>query len=245
MRAEDEDTGEEEVALASSEGVSMEQPVLDNWETITRLLVSFLIGTLIGLERERQQRPAGLRTHILVTLASCLFAMVSIYSAGDRYDPGRIAAQVVTGIGFLGAGTIMRYGSSVRGLTTAASLWMAAALGLAAGFGWYWAATVTTLLAFTALVLMKFIEDRLGRAQAPERLRVTVNAVQGKDPLPAILESVRAAGGEIRQVRFGPEALDDGLHLILNLSLPVGSSGKIIVRMIERLEGVRDAEVLE
>lgn len=223
----------------------MEHSAMGNWDIVLRLLVSFLIGGLIGIERERQQRPAGLRTHILVSLASCLFAMLSIYAAGDSHDPARIAAQVVTGIGFLGAGTIMRYGSSVRGLTTAASLWMAAALGLAAGFGWYVAAALAAALAFVALVLMKLVEDRLGRPQAPERMRVGVNAVPGHDPLPAILQTVRAAGGDIRQVRFGPEALEDGLHLILSLSLPAGTNQQVIVRMLQRVEGVRDAETVE
>jgi len=96
-------------------------------------------------------------------MASGLFAMVSLIVAGADNDPGRIAAQVVTGIGFLGAGTIMRHGSTVKGLTTAASLWMAAALGLAAGFGWYEGAAATAVLAFLVLTVVKVIEDRLPR----------------------------------------------------------------------------------
>ncbi len=105
------------------------------WEMLMKLIVSVLLGGLIGLERETHGRPAGLRTHILVCLGSTLFGLCSHTIAGTRFDPGRISAQIVTGIGFLGAGTIMRQGSVVRGLTTAASIWTVAAIGLAVAIG--------------------------------------------------------------------------------------------------------------
>ncbi|HBL37110.1 MAG TPA: methyltransferase, partial [Firmicutes bacterium] len=108
-------------------------------------MVATLLGAVIGLEREQHGRPAGLRTHILVALGSCLIMLVSIYGfpSGTGSDPARLAAQVVSGIGFLGAGTILRDGTSIRGLTTAASLWVVAGIGLAAGTGFYWAAAIT------------------------------------------------------------------------------------------------------
>ncbi|MGH2711020.1 MAG: MgtC/SapB family protein, partial [Actinomycetota bacterium] len=101
-------------------------------ELILRLLLATVLAGLIGIEREVRDQPAGFRTHMLVSLGACLFAIISAYSInfldpttpGFRYDPTRIAAQIVTGIGFLGAGAIIRYGMSVRGLTTAASLWV-------------------------------------------------------------------------------------------------------------------------
>jgi len=118
-----------------------------------RLLAALLLCGVIGLEREVHHRSAGLRTHILVGMGSCLLMMISVIVAGSEHDPGRIAAQVVTGIGFLGAGTIMRYSDHTEGLTTAAGVWAASAVGLAAGLGWFEGATVTTALMLLVLVL--------------------------------------------------------------------------------------------
>src|SRR6476620_6931619 len=104
-------------------------------EMVLRLGLSFLVGGLVGFERERRDRPAGLRTHILVCMGAALITLVSRAMAGTRFDPGRIAAQIVSGIGVLGAGTIFRQGSLVRGLTTAASLWVIAGVGMATAGG--------------------------------------------------------------------------------------------------------------
>src|SRR2546426_7583755 len=132
-----------------------------NWdESLLRLALAALLGGLIGFEREMREREAGLHTHLLVSLGSALFTIVGAYgfhafldsgASVVRADPTRIAAQIVTGIGFLGAGAIIREGLSVRGLTTAATLWVVAAIGMACGAGWYWAAIVATLLTIIAL----------------------------------------------------------------------------------------------
>jgi putative Mg2+ transporter-C (MgtC) family protein len=142
-------------------------------EMVTKLLLASVLGALIGLEREVHGRPAGFRTHLLVSLGSCLFTIISIdvYRIYGNFsgvgmvgvDPGRIAAQVVTGIGFLGAGAIIREKASIRGLTTAACLWVAAAIGLSCGVGRYAPAIVVTLLAFVSLLLLKKVEIRLRR----------------------------------------------------------------------------------
>jgi putative Mg2+ transporter-C (MgtC) family protein len=207
---------------------------------LARLCLSFLIGALIGLERERQHRPAGLRTHILVALASALFAMISIVAAGDDNDPGRIAAQVVTGIGFLGAGTIMRHGSTVKGLTTAASLWTAAALGLAAGFGWTLGAVAAALLAFIVLVAVKAMEDWMARGH--DRLQFVVTARPGKNPLSATMEALTALGAELHEVKIGPEALGEGLHFTLTVSPPATCNADTLARALHNAEGVREVE---
>lgn len=132
-----------------------------------RLVVAGLLGALIGLEREFSEQPAGLRTHLLVALGAALFTLVGAYGMADfagtseglvRFDPTRIAAQVVTGIGFLGAGAIIQQGMSIRGLTTAAALWVTAAVGLAAAFGYWLGAVVTTVVAIVALYGLKKLE---------------------------------------------------------------------------------------
>jgi putative Mg2+ transporter-C (MgtC) family protein len=135
-------------------------------QIIIRLILSMLLGGLIGLERQIHRRTAGLRTHILVSLGSCLIMLTSLY-VFDIYkdkvplDPGRIAAGVITGIGFLGAGAIIRDREGVKGLTTAASLWVVAAIGLATGCGFYTASLFTTLLTLIVLFFLRYIEDKM------------------------------------------------------------------------------------
>jgi len=131
-------------------------------ETMIKLWVAFGLAALIGWERESPERPAGLRTHILVCLGSCLAMMISQSVAGDNFDPGRVAAQVITGVGFLGAGTVIRSGQMVRGLTTAASLWAIAVVGLAVGVGWYAGAGIFTGGQFIALAVLRRAEIRFG-----------------------------------------------------------------------------------
>ena len=132
-----------------------------------RFLCAMLVGLVIGTEREYTNRPAGMRTHILVALGACsvmivgqvLFAHYS--SMGATPDPARLSAQVITGVGFLGAGTIMREGTSVKGLTTAASLWSVACLGIAAGAGYYYVALVGMVLIFITLTLLEVVQNKL------------------------------------------------------------------------------------
>lgn len=129
-------------------------------ELIVRLGLSCVLGGAVGLERESIHRPAGLRTHVLVCLGSTLFTIVSAYAFINYKlnDPARIAAQIVSGIGFLGAGTIIRHRATIRGLTTAASLWAVAGIGLAIGCGFYIASVVSTALVLLSLTIMKKIE---------------------------------------------------------------------------------------
>lgn len=215
-------------------------PFSASWhDLLVRLGVSFLVGALIGLERERHQRPAGLRTHILVSMASALFAMVSILAAGASNDPGRIAAQVVTGIGFLGAGTIMRHGSTIRGLTTAASLWMAAALGLAAGFGWYQGAAATGLAAFLVLTVMRLVEEYLPRMDP--NIRLMIHAKSGVEALPDVLRVIRGLGGTVTSVEFGDETLAEGMIYNIALQPPRGLEPRVIIQALEGLDSIEHA----
>jgi len=124
-------------------------------DMVLRLLIAAVIGGLIGYERWRAEKPAGLRTHLLVCTGAALFTIVSIYGFGDLSDPSRVAAGIVVGIGFLGAGTILRGEGIVVGLTTAATIWAVAAIGLAVGTGLYLVAVVTAVILFIALRFLK------------------------------------------------------------------------------------------
>ena len=151
--------------------------VISQGEIVVRLLIAAAFGALLGLERERKDQPAGLRTFILVAVGSCLFALVSAFGFDDftgessdqavRADVTRISSQIVVGIGFLGGGTILRYGGMVRGLTTAAGLWVTAAVGLAVAMGFWVGASAAVLLTLISLVI-KPLEKRLRRASGNE-----------------------------------------------------------------------------
>ncbi len=141
--------------------------------TLAKLLLAAFLGAMIGLEREIHGRPAGFRTHLLVSLGSCLFVITSIqfYTLYGNFsgtlpvgvDPGRVAAQVVTGIGFLGAGAIIREKFSIRGLTTAACLWLAAAIGVACGVGLFGLSMTVTVISLVSLLFLKRVESMLKR----------------------------------------------------------------------------------
>jgi len=140
-----------------------------SWDdTLLRLAIAALLGGAIGLERELDEKAAGLRTHMLVASGAALFTLVSAYGFGGlvqhgagivRYDPSRIAAQIVTGIGFLGAGVIFRQGFTIRGLTTAASLWMVAAIGMAAGAGYWAGAVLATVVGVISLRPLEWLKN--------------------------------------------------------------------------------------
>src|SRR5688572_19609419 len=144
-------------------------PPLSDAELVQRLLTAALLGAILGFERELRQKSAGLRTNILIAIGSALFTLMSYELAGDAQggDPGRIAAQIVTGIGFLGAGAIMRTDSGIHGLTTAATVWVNAAVGVAAGGGSYHLAFIATGVTIAALLVLHPLEnviaERFGR----------------------------------------------------------------------------------
>jgi len=151
---------------------------ISEWEIVLRLLIAVVLGGVIGFERERHNRPAGFRTHILVCAGSALLMMVSAYGftghIGPEFhpDPGRIAAGVVTGIGFIGAGTILQQRGSIRGLTTAATIWVVSGVGLAVGIGFYLGSIVTTAFALISLLTLRRVERTLFYRRRLKRLMV-------------------------------------------------------------------------
>jgi putative Mg2+ transporter-C (MgtC) family protein len=160
-----------------------------------RLGLALLLGGLLGLERELRGHAAGLRTHLLVSLGSCLFTLVSI-AAGQavegpepsivRADITRIASQVVVGIGFLGGGAILRHGNSVHGLTTAANLWLTASVGLASGFGFFFGAAATVLLALLVLIGLRPVEKMIARFSKRHRIANEPREENEKSPPPSL-----------------------------------------------------------
>jgi putative Mg2+ transporter-C (MgtC) family protein len=144
----------------------------DQIDIAVRLALAAVAGMAIGIERELREQAAGLRTHMVVAIGACLFTIVGAYGfEGEPLDPSRVASNVVTGIGFLGAGAIIREGVSVRGLTTAASLWVVAAIGTAVGLGMYWATGVATAITLLSLWALRPFRRRLrvrGDSSEPE-----------------------------------------------------------------------------
>ncbi len=150
-------------------------------EIVIRLAIASVLGMIVGFERERQNQPAGLRTHTILAIGSCLAMTISINLAMQftplvpNGDPARLAAQVVSGIGFLGAGAILRYGTSVKGLTTATSLWTTAMVGLAIGAGHFFSGIATTVMLLVILVLLNVIEKKWIKGY--ETISVSVTAI--------------------------------------------------------------------
>jgi putative Mg2+ transporter-C (MgtC) family protein len=216
-----------------------------NWdESLLRLALAAVLGGLIGVERELREREAGLRTHLLVALGSALFTIVGAYGFHDflnsgatvvRADPTRIAAQIVTGIGFLGAGAIIRQGLSVRGLTTAATLWVVAAVGLASGAGYYSAAVITTALVLLALYPLRVLAYRILVRFRPEDGRLLVELREGTAP-GAVIDHVESLGARIQSLEVSHEA--DRRRLELDVVLPRDAGPPRLVSGIAELENV-------
>jgi len=210
-----------------------------NWdEALLRLALAGVLGGLIGLERELREREAGLRTHLLVSVGAALFTIAGAYGFGSaRVDPTRIAAQIVTGIGFLGAGAIIRQGFSVRGLTTAATLWVVAAVGLASGAGYYSGAVITTALVLLALWPLRIAAYHMLRRFRPEDGRLLVEMPVGTPPGTVIDEVVRT-GVRIASIGVGQEG--DRRRLELDIVLPKDVTAPRLVARVADVPDVAD-----
>lgn len=217
---------------------------LSYWELFGRLILATGLGGMIGLERETLNRPAGLRTHILVCLGSTLAMLVSMYGLLDmrdgvlspNYDGGRIAAQVISGIGFLGAGTILREGNTVRGLTTAASLWTVAGIGLAVGSGMYAGAIFTTVLVMLALKYLVRVERRWLGVQRD----VIVMRIVDKPGMIAAVSSVLAKHKvDIRGVEIDTDPENEGYaSLELSVVMTPKTNPLVVVDELGEVDGV-------
>jgi putative Mg2+ transporter-C (MgtC) family protein len=209
-------------------------------EILLRLMLAAVLGSVVGIERERLDWAAGLRTHMLVCLGSTLFMLVSAFGFADilgtpgiGLDPSRIAAQVVSGVGFLGAGTIILRREAVRGLTTAASVWTVAAVGLAVGGGLYFAAISATVLILVILAGIKPLERRLFPKRRAPRIFLTVD--RRETSLVAVMTEVEAAGLRVLQVVTERE---DAPHRDrIQLFLP-RSPEPALIALVDRLRAI-------
>ncbi len=220
-----------------------------SWEAaLLRLVVAAALGGAIGFERELREREAGLRTHMLVSVGSALFTIVSAYGFTSflesgasvvRADPTRIAAQIVTGIGFLGAGAIIRMGLSVRGLTTAASLWVVAAIGMAAGAGYWEAALITTGLVLLFLWPVRIFAYRLLVRFRPEEGRLAVELERGGSAAP-VLEELERLDADVDAVEF--HDLPDGRSLLIGVRYRTSKQAQ---EATDRIAGLSDVRRLQ
>jgi putative Mg2+ transporter-C (MgtC) family protein len=218
-------------------------PTLSWNDEILRLGLAALLGGVIGIEREFREREAGLRTHMLVAVGAALFTVVSAFGFRDvlgsgsgafvRLDPSRISAQIVSGIGFLGAGAIIRQGLSIRGLTTAATLWAVAAIGMASGAGSYAAAIITTVLVLIMLWPLRLVGRLLDRDHV-HRLDVVLSS--GGSPR-AVVEAVERLGVHLESFEVG----EDERSVEVKLHLPRGISREVVVRALAAHDGIRGA----
>jgi len=167
-----------------------------DWGYAIRLIAAAALGALIGLEREIHDHPAGMRTHLLVSVGSAGFTVLSIAAfQAPGADPARIAAQIVTGIGFLGAGAILKEGATIRGLTTAASLWATAAVGMAAGAGSWLTALTITVIVILSLWPLRLVADRvIGRDPHVVRMRLLIEDPKSVADVVAVITN---AGGSV------------------------------------------------
>jgi putative Mg2+ transporter-C (MgtC) family protein len=218
-------------------------------DLILRLLLAATLAGLLGGERELTEQPAGFRTHILVGLGAALFAIISAYGFQSvvgtsprqvRADPTRIASQIVVGIGFLGGGAIVKYGASIRGLTTAASLWVTAAVGTAIGLGALLLGFVTTVITLIALVGLRPLR-RILRRRAAARDEFLIEGERSID-IQDLVTRVQRAGAQILEVRMSDEGGERRVHLVVQP--PADKNGSSLVGVIAGAPNVRNVDWL-
>jgi putative Mg2+ transporter-C (MgtC) family protein len=221
------------------------EAVTISWDVVLlRLVVAAALGAAVGLERELRDQEAGLRTHMLVSLGAGLFTLVSAYGFsefvrhGETVDPTRIAAQIVTGIGFIGAGAILRHGLSIRGLTTAATLWVVAAIGIAAGAGYWTAAVIAAALTIVLLEPLRVLITRtkLRGRWGHRRLAVELDR---SGSAAAVFGALEELGVSVDS--FSREDSEGGRRLSAAVNLPGTVDATAVISRLTRVEHVAGA----
>lgn len=222
----------------------MEELLTRTLTVVGNIGLSAVLGGAIGLERERHAQAAGLRTHMIVAAASCLIMLVSVHmwAINPAADPGRIAAQVVSGIGFLGAGAILRFGFTIRGLTTASSIWAAAGIGLAVGAAFYAGAIACTVLVVVALSLMDALEKAVGRNRRIGRVSIVA---QDRPSILGELETcLRTHDVSIRKLGIRRGVTEKKIEVEVDITLSEAVSLQALSADLSALAGVEQVDIV-
>ena len=212
-------------------------------QILLRMGLSLVLGGIIGFERERDSQPAGLRTHMILVVGACLTMILSINIAvlTGSEEPARLAAQVVSGIGFLGAGAILRYGYNVKGLTTATTLWTMAIVGMSVGMGYYLVATITTVVIMAVLSVLEVLEKKFVRINVIRNIVVDVHDRKG------VIREVRKTIGQIADqlLDFSVQKSVKNKHLRIEIAARFNRSEKVenMVEQISAIDGVRALKI--
>ena len=220
-----------------------------------RLISSVLLGFAVGLEREMTNKYAGLRTNILVCIGACVFTLISIYGfpmvsvKGDEYgtrDTARVAAQVVTGIGFIGGGTVLRHGATVLGLTTAATLWAVASIGMACGAGMYGVAIVTTILSILVLVSVRFFERNILITSTKNIMRLRISLTCANEKSNEIYDFILDKYPKLREISKKQSKQDENVTKI-NAIVDIHSKKPIqaTYKLFKPVEGIDSISIQE
>lgn len=213
-------------------------------DVLLKLSLSVVLGALIGFERENKNRPAGLRTNILVCLGAALVQIISLeifeqYRGIINVDPARLGAQVISGIGFLGAGTIIREGASVKGLTTAAGLWVVACIGLAIGNGSYIPGILAAVFAYITLRMLKSLEEKVAKKSPYLDIEVQLENKPGQ--IGRIGQLLGTMNVNIRNIEF-KDYEGDVLNVYLSLKIPSNIEKQEVTRRLMKEEGIYSIE---
>ena len=221
---------------------------------VVRVLSALLLGFAIGFEREVTNKDAGLRTNILVCLGACIFTIISIYGfpevaiSGEEMgtrDTARVAAQIVTGIGFIGGGTVLRHGFNIYGLTTAATLWVSASVGMACGAGMYGLAIISTVLSILILVVVRLFEKNVLVTSSKNTRRLKVNISCNNDKSNYIYDYIIENYIQIREIskKFNKDETLTKINVILDINgkNPI----KSMYKSFENLEGIESISIQE
>lgn len=216
-------------------------------QILLRVLVAAILGAMVGYERERQDQPAGLRTHMILVIGATLAMVLSVNLGylfarpGTPADPARLAAQVISGIGFLGAGAILRYGFTVKGLTTATSLWTMAIVGMAVGAGYYLIGVVTTALMLVVLTLLNVLEKRFVRTSVSRYISIDANFHKGL--VKSIRQIVEKFSDSLTSFTIQKHVKDKRLRIQIVARISRDQTLEELIESLSDIEGVRNLKV--
>lgn len=221
--------------------------MISEWQIILRVLVAAVLGAVVGIERERHDQPAGLRTHMILVIGATL-AMVLSVNVGYLYarpgtpsDPARLAAQVISGIGFLGAGAILRYGFTVKGLTTATSLWTMAIVGMTVGAGYYLIGVFTTILMLVVLSLLNIIENRFVRTSVARFIQIEADYHKGV--VKSIRKTVQKFSDSLASFTIQKHIKNKRLRIQVVARISRDQALEELIELLSDVEGVRNLKV--